>query len=118
MSKGGAAGTYSGNSVASFGYLGFPQRSGFSFYPGGSGLLQPTDGNLYAPRQGHGMPEFSPIPRYEGNGKSPITFNAAAMYKSPSIDDKITGNYTVKRQDAERKRKPYLLAEEMMDYLH
>lgn len=117
MSKCGSGGSYSGNAVANFGYLGFPQRSGFSFYPSGSGLQQPTDGNLYAPRQGHGMPEFSPIQRYEGSSKNPITFNAATMYKGLSIDDKVSGSYERRREEAEIKKKPYFLAREMLDYL-
>lgn len=115
MGNEGCGSGYSGGSIAAFGYLGFPQRRGFSFYPSGSGLHEPTDGNLFVPRQGHGMPEFSPIARYEGNSKDLTAFNAAAKYTG-SIDDRVSGNYTRRREEAPIKKKPYLLAPEMMDY--
>ncbi len=88
---------------------------GFGFYAAGSGLYQPTDGNLYAPRQAHGMPEFTPIMRYEGNGlrESTITGRNPQL----TIDDKIPGSLE-ERKAGKEVEKPYLLTGNTLQYLH
>ena len=86
----------------------------FGFYAGSSGLYQPTDGNLYAPRQLHGTPDFAPLIRYEGSGVR----EATATGRNPqTIDDKLPGSLEARMQDAETSNKPYLLAKEMTQYL-
>ncbi len=87
---------------------------GFGFYAGSSGLYQPTDGNLYAPRQAHGMPEFAPIIRYEGSGLRESTITG----RNPqvTIDDKLPGSLESQREKGETK-KPYLLTGNTLQYL-
>lgn len=87
---------------------------GFGFYAVGSGLYEPTDGNLYAPRQPHGMPEFAPIVRYEGSRlqESPIPGRTPQC----TIDDKLPRSYEARRTEA-KTEKPYFFITDMGKYL-
>lgn len=90
---------------------------GLGFYQGARGLYPPTDGNLYAPRQAHGMPDFVPIKRYEGNDtKNPLNPNGNALYQHPSIDDLLLRDSVKKRE--EDAMKPYLFMTDRPNYLH
>lgn len=80
-------------------YLSHPFPLGLNdFYQGIQGVYQPTDGNLFAPRQTHEPMQFNPIRQYESTAKNPITFNTGTTYqRSQSIDNKVTGNYDPQR---------------------
>ena len=88
---------------------------GFGFYAGNSGLYQPTDGNLYAPRQSHGTPDFAPLIRYEGSGLREAT--ATGRNPQITIDNMLPGSIESQRQGAETSKKPYLFTKDMTQYL-